>query len=601
MCAAAIVVLKCSGPVITVVKGCLELLAKMELNKIVKKRHCSKIKELSLLLSEVKAILLDYPEIQKKSKINMDLKHIDDILKQGMNVCNRLNDSTFMSQVRNTLQAESQSKTLDNLGHDLDNAQNTVQAALQLINCCVTEIQSQARGKENERILQSLNPQRGVFECCDGKPPLAVTNVVAEVPEPDPEADHVYLMISWNDCEENTKRRVNKYEVTLKSATATDWSAPFHCTTYSVKVTEQVKPWEKYDIKVRAMNDAGYGPWSEVLCNIVINKCPPKQPQLKDITYDAPNSKPLYMYITIQRTEEHNEQQVFRCILKQTHNDETVTCFPYPFFHQTNTLPMLIRIPPESQQCTYQIMFENKFGKSPPSEKQVTPVFYSLLPGKPQNVHVIEEGTTTTEVWLTWKQPKTNVGTIDSYKVEKCQLHSKWEEVPFKTGTDTDHDPNSYSDPDPLDCLLKDLKTDRELPRVKAANKLKYEDQELYRVIKNLKQDTPYQFRIIAVNKAGQRGQPSKVIQTKTKLPKAFEKAASLFGATGRSVQIIFTLLARTYQDSSSRIAAAAQFVLSMCQEQRRLLAPPTQQPCSESDCDSDSENDDTDEYETQM
>lgn len=585
MCA-AFLFQECCGPAITTVKGLCDLISKMERNKTVQKRYQSQVKTLNELLSNVRSKLTEYPKIEKESNIIMVLNNLRETLRQGLNECNKLSETRMCShqaiilqQIKNTLYAESQSKNFENLDRTLNQAVATAQLAVQLMSIHITETQAHTRSKQSEMIYRSLHPYSGVFECHNGEPPLAVTDVVAEPNGP-------YLMISWKDCDENASREVNKYKIMLQSATDPDFRIHLLSETCKVRITEKVKPWEEYNVQVRAVNKVDYGPWSEPLYNIVMNQSPPTRPRLNDISYNAISHTSLY--IMIQRKQEHNKQQVTQCNLEQFHTNEDKVCSSYPFFDHTNTLAMLIRIPIGGQQRKYRLKYVNQWGESLPTEELTTPIISSLIPGKPHNVRCIEEASTTTEVWLTWEQPKTNIGAVDSFKVEKRQLHvhSSWEEIPLETGAD------------PLESVLKNLKVDKDFPQLQAASTLKHNSQQLYRVVKNLKQDTPYQFRICVVNKDGEGGEPSEMLQTKTKLHEAFERAATLFNTITRYIRIL-AVLASTYQGSS--IARVAQFVLSMYQEQLYLPAPPTRNPGSESDRDSHSECDESEEVETQM
>ena len=558
------------GQAISMIKGLYDLLGKMELNKIVRKRYQSQVKILTGVLSNVESKLLEYPKIQRKSKIIMALNDLEEKIRQGLRECNRCSYVDDFVH-KNITYAGSQSKKVDNLEHTLSQAVSTAQIAVQVISIHITENLIQAQ--KNEMINQSLNPCGGVFECHDGELPLAVTDVVAKPGGP-------YLMISWKDSEENASRKENKYEIKLHVTNATDPNSKLclPCETYNVRIIDKVQPWEECNVQVRAVNNAGYGPWSEPPCNVVMNQSPPKQPQLQDISYNAPNQDSLY--IVIQRNEEHNKQQITHCILEQTHPDENITRSSYVFSDLTGTLPMLIRIPPECQQCKYRIKFVNQWGESLLTEELTTPIISSLLPGKPHNVHFVEVSLTHTEVWITWEEPQTNAGAVYGYKVERRQLHSSWEEIPPETGID------------PLERTLKDLRIDTRLPQIASElqSTMCNEGREVFRVVKNLKQDTPYQFQILAANKEGQTGPPSQTLQVKTKLHGAFKKAAKAFDVVSNYIEL-FAQIASNHQDSSSRIARVAQYV-SKYKEQLCLPALPIQNPGSKLDSESDTHSD---------
>jgi phosphoglycerate-specific signal transduction histidine kinase len=141
-----------SGLVISTVNGMCQLIAKMEMNKIVQKQYQSKFKRLHKLLSEIQCQLLKYPKIQKATKIIEELKNVEEALQQALNECDKLSETRTHSHQDNT---ELQLRNLESL---LEQAETSAEDAIELIH---------------------------VFEC-----PLVVTEVVA-VP------DGQCLNISW--------------------------------------------------------------------------------------------------------------------------------------------------------------------------------------------------------------------------------------------------------------------------------------------------------------------------------------------------------------------------------------------------------------------
>jgi hypothetical protein len=529
MCAAAIDQ-HSSGPVISTVNGMCQLIAKMQLNKIVRKRYQSKFKELHKLLSEIQNQLFDHPKIQKPTKIIVELKKIEEALRQALNECDELSKSRTHSHQDN---AELQPTNLESLDRSLNKVETSAEAAIELI-----------------QSMRELNPSGG--EC-----PLVVAEVVAE-------PDGQCLSITWKDCEENANREVTKYEILLKSISDTDFEISFTCATHELRITEEVKPWEQYGVQVRAVNEVGYGPWSEPE---VIG--PPTQPQLKDVSYDVTDYNSLCLQITLNELQ--IKQKVTHCTIEQSTTNESSCYIPDANKVFKN---MVIKIPPGCDQCRYRIKFKNQWGESIPTEElDACTIIPSLIPGKPRKVRSIDAAKTTTEVWITWKQPKRNAGAVRRYIVEKRQLGSPWEEVPPETSMD------------PLESQLRDLNNHppehaNQLYRQSATQKV------AYRVVKNLKQDTPYEFRIFAVNEKSQTGPPSTTLNVKTEP----NKAAKVIDI---AIEILRHFL-NNYPNSPSNIVQIAWDLVS-----KKQLPPPPEAPRRESDSDSDSDNNEDENKET--
>jgi hypothetical protein len=373
------------------------------------------------------------------------------------------------------------------------------------------------------------------------------------------------------DCKENANREVTKYDILLKNTSDADFEISFTCEKCQLRITEEVKPWEEYSVRVRAVNEVGYGPWSEPEVIVIMNQSPPTQPQLKDVSYDTTDCSSLCL--KIMRNELQIKQQVTHCILEQSITNES-SCYLFP---ETNkALNMVMRIPPGCEQCKYCIKFKNQWGESIPTEElDACAIIPSLIPGKPRKVRSIDAAKTSTEVWITWKQPKRNAGAVRRYIVEKRQLGAPWEEVyvPPETGMD------------PLESQLRDLTSHppehaNQLYRQTATQKV------AYRVVKNLKQDTSYEFRIFAENEKSQTGPPSTTLHVKTEPNKAAKVIVKF-------IEILRHFL-NNYPKSPSRIVQKAWDCVS-----KEELPPPPEIPNRESDSDSDSGEDEDENKET--
>jgi uncharacterized LabA/DUF88 family protein len=514
-----------SGLVISTVQGMFRLITKMEMNNTVQKQYQSKFKQLHKLLSEIQSQLTKHPKIQKATKIIVQLKNVEEALQQATNKCDELSKTRMHSHQDNT---KLQPRSLESL---LEQAETSVKDAIELI--------------------QSMN------QC-----PLVVTKVVAE-------PDGQFLNISWKDCKENANREVTKYDILLKSTSDTDFKISFTCEKCQLRITEEVKPREQYSVQVRAVNEVGYGPWSEPE---VIG--PPTQPQLKDVhvSYDAIDNNSLCIKVTLNELQ--IKQQVTHCIVEQSTTNESSCYIPDANKVFKN---MVIKIPPGCDQCRYRIKFKNQWGESIPTEElDACTIIPSLIPGKPRKVCSIDAAKTTTEVWITWKQPKRNAGAVRRYMVENRQLGSPWEEVSSKTSKDY------------LERQLRDLKNHppefvSQLHHQFAAQN---EDQICHRVGINLKQDTPYEFRIFAVNEKGRTGPPSTTLHVKTEPNK-----------TAKMIDIAIELLRHflnNYPKSPLHIVQMAWDLVS-----KKQLPPPPETPSRESDSDSDSDNDQDENEET--
>ena len=445
MCAAALN--RHSGLVISTVQGMSGLIAKMQLNKIVREQYLSKLNDLQKQLSSIEGHLSKYPKLQKDTKIITELKEVDEALRKALNECDKLCKTRMHSH------QDSAELQLRNVGSLLEQIKVSVELAIQLI------------GSE----MIYLNQE-------------GLANVVAEPDRPTDviaEPDGQCSNIRWK---ENANREVTKYEILLESTTDTDSQICFTSETCELRVTEEMKSWEGHSIRVRAMNSVGYGPWSDPIAT-----SPPTQPQLKDnISYNATDYNSLC--IQVKCNEQQSKQQVTHCILEQT---TTKKSKPYAFSKSTNMVKMVITIPPGCNQCNYCIKFKNQQGESIPTEElNACAIIASLIPGKPRKVRSIDGAKTTTEVWITWEQPKRNAGAVHRYIVEKRQLGSPWEEVPPEAGMDR------------LEGVLRDLnnRPPEFASQLYLQSATQNEDQVSYRVVKNLQQDTTYEFKISAVN-----------------------------------------------------------------------------------------------------
>ena len=107
-------------------------------------------------------------------------------------------------------------------------------------------------------------------------------------------------------------------------------------------------------------------------------------------------------------------------------------------------------------------------------------------------------------------------------------------------------------------------------------------DQVSYRVVKNLQQDTTYEFKISAVNEKGGTDPVSKMLTVRT-------ESSTASRVIDTAIEILKHFV-NNYPKSPSRIVQIAWEILST----KGRLPPPVQTPSSESELDSDNDQDES-------
>ena len=389
MCAAATVVLKCSGPVITRVKGCLELLAKMEVNKTVRKQCYSEIKQLRSQLSDIQ---LKDPEIQKDAKIIMRLNCVDEILNEGLNMCNSLRDTTFIKEVRKSLLDKEQSNTLDNLRHNLDNAQKNVQAALQLIKCYVTDVQI---GIVSERDISVSIHTEMIIPGKPGKP--KALNVT-----------HDSIQLEWTKPEQGA-HNITTYTVLYRSTDdpGNKWSE-YEADRSEKALLSQLSENMAYCFKVRPECKKGTGLESDISDPIhtkMIIPGKPGKPKASSVTHDS-----IQLEWTKPEQGAHSitTYTIFYC----STSDPSDKWSEYEV--NTNEKALLPQLS-ENTVYYFKVRPECEAGtglESDISNPIKTEVIVPSKPGKPKAVSI-----THNDVQLEWTKPEAGAHNITSYVI----------------------------------------------------------------------------------------------------------------------------------------------------------------------------------------
>lgn len=209
------------------------------------------------ICNRIPKIIVMLDELQSKKvndRLGKELRHMKDILHSCMIACDDFKQQHNVEQV---VFAHSNLYCLEIRERELDQACNDFDIAL---SCFMTEqlekIQEQQCEMQIEQERNAIHPAYGVYPVCKGtlKPP-------AQVSKPEVSVEGVKMIISW-ECPESDHSSLSSYEVRYDDVNnvAIKLDAKFE----SVIISEpKIKPGMVYTIQVRAVNDSGWGAWSE--------------------------------------------------------------------------------------------------------------------------------------------------------------------------------------------------------------------------------------------------------------------------------------------------------------------------------------------------
>ena len=472
----------------------------MKANSVVRARYQNQVEAIVPLLESIEMKLNDYPSLLNDQAILASLRYLEQTIQNGVKLCQELEPSNkvlaakLLQRGENLALADSQAKILENLNWEFSQAMIAANLAMQLLSCRIQEEHSQERRQEIEQLRQLLHPSAGVFII--GKEPVQVTNVTTE-------SSRGYLGVSWND-NVNKNLQIQKYQIRLNR---TNLTVEKECKTWSssvsIRIADRVKPWNEYSVQVRAVNEAGFGPWSEPAICGLMDQSPPVKPITR--IKSAPTNTSLYL--EIDRPKLYNLQQVTYCVLKKRiinptsplldWNIEEVACI----FDDNSTVHTVhVRNLQTRLRYQFQISLCNQWGESEPTMVEMADAISGMLPGSPQRIFFVKQSRSHKEVRITWKPPKINAGSIDHYVIEKCKkkYFSIWEKAAnVTTITSKDHDQVSS-------------------------------DKECFALVKSLNQDTTYFFRVCGVNSNGNKGPYSDELKLVTKIHPAGRVAITI-------------------------------------------------------------------------
>ena len=492
----------------------IDTISTMKANSEVRTQYQNQFSILELVLEKIRRRLTDHSELQNNRDIIGTLQNLKQTIDNAKRKCSELNPSNIMEYGRNFIRAGSQSTTLEHLHRDFMQAIEIANLTMQLINQQCQEADCSNITREFERLHEAaIPPSEGVFE--QGEPPAAVTNVSAT-----PHGN--LLTVRWND-EANRNKQINKYQIKLCNPDV-PVRVERNCNTWSARVeiniAERLMPWREYNIQVRAVNNFGYGPWSEPECEILMNQSPPIKPKVR--LKSAPISTSLQLQV--DRPELYHLQQITHCIIRKrivnTFTGWETEQVPCNFIEDSTVQTISGHNFQTRSSYRIQIRLCNEWGESEPSEEIVTNPIANMLPRPPRRLFFVKESRSHNKVWLTWKPPRVNQGCIDHYVVEKRTRRSAWEEVHdsmntyqvqrvLTFGEETIQTMAFTSRRTGIPVLTQTLQSLRERER---------QNESFFKIVDNLQQNTTYIFRVYAVNLNGEKGLPSDELELETRI-----------------------------------------------------------------------------------
>ena len=501
----------------TIFKSTMSAILTMKDNSIIQARYQKQVTVLVSLLESIQKQLDNNLGLQSDRNILVALGNLEQTVKNGVKLCQEFETSNKVSTAKwkqcgeNLAFADSQTKALDNLDREFTQATNIANLAIQLLTWKIQELHNQETKQGFEHFHESLHPSAGVFAGI-GEEPAQVTNVNVK-----PSGE--YLVVSWND-EANENLQIKKYQIRLNRSNlivereCEPWNA-----SVVIRIADRVKPWSEYSVQVRAVNDAGRGTWSEPAVDGLMDLSPPTKPCVR-IT-SAPTSTSVSFQI--DRPELYTLQEITHCVIKKRtihppsirmgwEREEVAFVFGDKYTDSVKTVhahDLQTRV-----RYKFQISLRNQWGESEPSLLEMTHPIAGMRPGSPRKIFFAKESRTHDEVWVTWKPPKINVGSIDHYVIEKRKENSTWEDA-----TDSVTQLNLQVPPHKVSKLNRFF--DDLISRVDRGERF-------YSSVMNLKQNTTYYFRVCGVNLDGIKGDHSDELKLQTRIhPAAVIIAAS--------------------------------------------------------------------------
>ena len=346
---------------------------------------------------------------------------------------------------------------LERIQSELQNAHKSLQFALQIANHEKSEEIKYAIKKESEHInTRIMNPDLGIYVN-----PSHHANVPECVERPSIALDRSkhLLNIKWVDTK-NDMEEIDRYEICYDDENnhiccykpkEIYFKSVSHGSEFVLKLGEPlVCPGRMYNMKVRGVNGAGPGDWSEAFL-IRFLQGPPVRPQEPSLSAVSPTQ--IAVAVQMLSVKDECGSPVTSCRIEFTEvDDENATSWSSRTFFteaQSDSLHVKKFILDGLKPCTLygvRVVMINEIGESPCSfTKHIRTD--CLVPGPPHNVRVSSKRKCK-EIKVRWNEPNENAAGVNKYKVQ------------FRRKKDNEWGAHATIGKEQLSHKVKNLKTD---------------------------------------------------------------------------------------------------------------------------------------------